>query len=104
VLRAPTKNEKEQPPTASSIRGTDAILQAANHVIALHRERSEFVEVTDAIILKNRSGQADVTIPIDTALNICFFAEDMNEALTLQRQIDRGEPATQSTPDIYETY
>lgn len=103
-LARPTTNEKEQPPTASSIRGTDAILQAANHVIALHRERSEFVEVTDAIILKNRSGQADVTIPIDTALNICFFAEDMNEALTLQRQVDRGEPITQSTADIYETY
>lgn len=92
-LARPATNEKEQPPTASSIRGSDAIFQAANHLIGLHRDREEMPDTTDMLILKNRSGPADITIPVDTALNICFFAEDMNEILAAQRREDIASPA-----------
>lgn len=92
-LARPTTNEREMPPTASSIRGSDAIFQAANHLFALHRDREEMPDTTDMLILKNRSGPADITIPVDTALNICFFAEDMNEILAAQRREDIANPA-----------
>lgn len=107
-LGRPATGEREQPPTASSIRGSDAILQAANHVIALHRDRVEMPDSTDAIILKNRSGPADITIQIDTALNICFFAEDMNEVLTSRRKSngDGGGYRVQPAPtyELNNTY
>ena len=80
-LARPTTNEREMPPTASSIRGSDAIFQAANHLIALHRDREEMPDTTDMLI------------PVDTALNICFFAEDMNEILAAQRREDIANPA-----------
>lgn len=101
-LGRPATGEREQPPTASSIRGSDAILQAANHVIALHRDRVEMPDSTDAIILKNRSGPADITIQIDTALNICFFAEDMNEVLTSRRNSNGSNDYTAQTAPGYE--
>lgn len=94
-LNRANTNEKDLPPTPSSIRGSDAILQAASHVIALHRDDDEDPHVTQAIILKNRNGPSNITIHIDTALNICFFAEDMNETIT---QFKGGGASTQESP------
>ena len=87
-LNRNSNGEEERTPTASGIRGSDVIFQAANHLVALHRPRDNTAEYTEAHILKNRSGPTDLMINLDTALSICMFAEDMGETLAENRRED----------------
>lgn len=96
-LNRNSNGEEERTPTASGIRGSDVIFQAANHLVALHRPRDNTAEYTEAHILKNRSGPTDLMINLDTALSICMFAEDMGETLAENRR----EDSQFQNPDAY---